>query len=318
MSLNPVAPAILPHYQSSSDPPISLCNSTTTSLPLARKPCKIPPQIIPFHAPSNNQPITEGTFILSLIQPRNQSKQNTAAHQPPPGSSSLLPSPLQHQANCLQAMHKPIQQFNQHLKVEHINRQNLQLLVLQLQIDFALLRYLLFSSVGTISNKDFAVENSATSLMINPNPNPTSTALLLPRADAPKLRRFTPLVAEGPPIAKTNNTSNADFQPTPNTQEAHSITLQNLTPRISKLKKLFADEIATCTSITAGIHSQCFFLYDIIRQFEPGNTDVIIRKIPSVKFVFDFSKVTRPSSDPLIEPATGFSSPTFFCQTLPL
>ena len=32
-------------------------------------------------------------------------------------------------------------------------------------------------------------------------------------------------------------------------------------------------------------------------------------KIPSVKFVFDFAKKARPSSDPLIEPATSFSSP---------
>ena len=33
MSLNPFAPTFVPHYQSPSDPPISLCNSTTMSLP---------------------------------------------------------------------------------------------------------------------------------------------------------------------------------------------------------------------------------------------------------------------------------------------
>ena len=33
--------------------------------------------------------------------------------------------------------------------------------------------------------------------------------------------------------------------------------------------------------------------------------------IPSVKLVFDSGKVARPSSDPLIEPATSFSSPIF-------
>ena len=57
------------------------------------------------------------------------------------------------------------------------------------------------------------------------------------------------------------------------------------------------------------IHSQYFFLYDKIRQLKPGNPDVIMWKIPSVKFVFDSAKVARPSSDPLIEPATSFSSP---------
>ena len=36
-----------------------------------------------------------------------------------------------------------------------------------------------------------------------------------------------------------------------------------------------------------------------------------IWKIPSVKFVFDSAKVARPSSDPLTEPTTRFSSPMF-------
>ena len=74
---------------------------------------------------------------------------------------------------------------------------------------------------------------------------------------------------------------------------------------------MFADEITTHTSVTAGIHSQYFFLYDRIRQLEPGNSDAIIWKIPSVKFVFDPAKKARPLSDPLIEPATIFSSPIF-------
>ena len=99
------------------------------------------------------------------------SKQDAAVHQPPPGS--LLPSPLQHQANCLQAIHKTIQKFNQHLKPEHLDRNTLQIIVLQLQNDFALLRYLFFLA-GKTSDKDIAVRNSATSPLITPYPNPTS------------------------------------------------------------------------------------------------------------------------------------------------
>ena len=111
--------------------------------------------------------------------------------------------------------------------------------------------------------------------------------------------------------AKINICANAIFQPTPNTQEAPAITTHNLTSRISKLEKLNSDEIATYTSIIARIHSQYFFLHDKIHQLEPGNSDVIIWKIPSLMFVFDFAKVARPYSDPLIEPATNFSSPSF-------
>ena len=315
MSLNPLALAFLPHYPSSSDPHISLCNSTTMGLPLAELICGMPPQTIPSHAPSVNQHITDGTFFLPLLRPTNKSKSDAALHQPTSGSSALLPSPLQHQANCLQAINKTIKQFNKHLKAEQLDRQTLQLILLQLQNDFALLRHLLFSPVETISNKDITVKNSATSSLLNskanPNPNPTSPAFPLPVPGEPELRRSTPVGAVGPPRTKTKNTANADFQPTPNTQEPPSTTVQNLTPRICKLEKFFADEISAYTSITAEIHSQYFFLYDKLRQLEPGHSDVINWKIPSVKFVFDSAKVARPSSDPLIELATAFSSPIF-------
>ena len=195
------------------------------------------------------------------------------------------------------------------MKAEKIDRQTLQQILLQLQNDFVLLRYLLFSPVETISNKDITVKNSASPLLNskanpnptpNPNPNLTSPAFPLPVAGEPELRRSIPVGAAGPPRTKANNTARADFQPTPNTQEAPSTTVQNLTSRICKLEKLFADEISAYTSITAGIHFQNFFLYDKLRQLEPGLSDVIIWKIPSVKFVFDSAKVARPSSDPLI------------------
>ena len=318
MSPNPLAPAFLPSYQSSYNLPYSLCNSTTMGLPLVQLICGMLPQTIPSLAPSINQHIADNTTLLPLLQQTNQSKPDAATHQPTPGSLALLPSTLQHQSNFLQVINKTIKQFYQHLKAEQLDRQTLQLTLLQLQNDFALLRYLLFSSVETISNKNITVKNSATSLLFNPkanpnphpNPNPTSTASPLPGPGEPKLHRSTPVGAVGPPRTKTNNTANADFQPTSNTQATPSTTVQKLTSRICKLEKLFADEISTYTSITAGIHSQYFLLYDKLRQLEPGHSDVIIWKIPSLKFVF-FAKVARSSSDPLIEPATSFSSPIF-------
>ena len=124
------------------------------SLPLAQSICGKPPKIVPSHAPSINQHILDGTFLLPFLQPTNQSKPNAAAHQVTPEPSAPLSSPLQHQANCLQANHKTIQQFNQHLKAQHLDRQTLQLIVLQLQNYSALVRYLLFS------HKDIAVKNS--------------------------------------------------------------------------------------------------------------------------------------------------------------
>ena len=165
------------------------------------------------------------------------------------------------------------------------------------------MRYLLFSSVGTIPISDTSVKNPAISPPINPNP--PSHALLLPCAAEPS----TPDGLVGPSRAKANNSANVDFQSSTTTRDGPLTTVQNLSSRISKLQKLFKAEIATYTSITAWIHSRYFFLYDKIRQLEADNSDVIIWRIPSVKFVFDSAKVARPSSDPLVEPATSFSSP---------
>ena len=317
MSLNPLAPTFLPHHQSSFDPPIMLDHSYAMNLPLVPITCGLPPQPIPLLTPSLNQQPTDSTVLLPLLQPINQYKTDAAAHKPTPGSSTHLTSSLHHQTKCLQAINNSIQQFNRHLKAEKLDRQILQLVVLQLQNDFAVLRYLLFSSIETTPNKDITVTDTATSPLIdtNANPNPSSqlpSAFSLPGPRAPTLRRSTPVGAVGPPRTETNNTGNVDFQPIPNTHDAPSTTIKNLTSRICKLEKLFANEVSTYTSITGGIHSQYFFLYDKIRQLEPGNSDAIIWKIPSAKFVLDSTKVARPSSDPLIDPpATSFSSPVF-------
>ena len=315
MSLNPLATAFLPSYQSSSNPPIALSNSTTMGLPLAQLFCGMPPQIFPLSllllTNTLLTPLPSSLFSSRPISLRQmQQLINPLLDLLAPLSSSL-----QHPWNCLQAINKTIKQFSQHLKAEQLDRQTLQLILLQLQNDFALLRYLLFSQVEATSNKNITVKDSAASPLFtpkaNPNPNPTSAARTFPGPSEPHLHRFTPVGAVGPPRTKSNNTANADFQPTPNTQEAPSTTVQNLTSRTCKLEKLFADEKSAYTSITAGVHSQYFFLYDKLRQLELGHSDVNFWKIPSVKFVFDSAKMARPSSDPLIEPATSFSSPIF-------
>ena len=140
MSLNPLAPAFPPQFQPSCDPATPLGNSDTMSFPLAQLICGIPPQITPFHAPSINQHITDGKFLLPSLQLTSQSKSNAAFHPSTPEFSAFLSSPLLHQANCLQTIHKIIQQLNQQLKAANLDIQALQLIALQLQNDFALLR----------------------------------------------------------------------------------------------------------------------------------------------------------------------------------
>ena len=76
-------------------------------------------------------------------------------------------------------------------------------------------------------------------------------------------------------------------------------------------KRKIADEITTYTSITAGIHSQYFSLYDKIRQVEPGNSNAIIWKIPSVMFAFDSAKLARLYPIPSLNRPKSFVSPFF-------
>ena len=151
-----------------------------------------------------------------------------------------------------------------------------------MQNDFPLLRYLLFSPVETIPNKNITVKDSATSLLLNsnPNPNPMSSAFPLSGPRDHTNLCSTPVVAVGPPRTKTNNTTNAIPQPTRNSQEAPSTTVQNLISRICKLEKMFADELSAYTSITAGIHSQNFFLYDKLRQLDLDMQMSLFGKFP--------------------------------------
>ena len=242
MSPNPLASAFFPSYQSSSNPPNSLRNSTIMGLPLAQLICGVPPQLIPSLALPINQYNSDNTLLLPLFQQTNQSKPDAAAHQPTPGSSASLPSSLQHQSNCLQAISKTIKQFSQHLKAEQRDRQTLQPNLFQLQNDFALLRYLLFSPFETIPNKNITVKDSATSPLLNthpnPTPNPTSSAFPLSGPRDHTLLCSTPVGAVGRPRTKTNSTTNANPQPTPNLQETPSTTVQNLISRNCKLKKI--------------------------------------------------------------------------------
>ena len=234
MSLNPLAPAFLPRHQSSSDPPLSLCNSNTMNLPLAQLICGMPPPNTPSHAPSINQHLADNTLLLPLLQPINQYTKDAAAYKPTLGSSTPLSSSLHHQMKCLQAINNSIQQFNQHLKAEKLDRQTLQLVVLQLQNDFAVLRYLLFSSTGTIPNKDVTVKDAATSPSLdttanpnpnanpnstpNPNPNPSShfpSAFSLPGPRAPTLRCSTPVGVVGQPKQKQTTLQTTISNPYP-------------------------------------------------------------------------------------------------------
>ena len=152
---------------------------------------------------------------------------------------------------------RSLKQLHQHSKAEQLDWKALYLFALQIMNDIALLRYLLFASVGTFLLTENSIHNSTVSPTDTLNPKPTSPRPLLPWTDDTSVCRFTPQGAVGAPRGKTINSASADFQSTPNTQEAPPTTVQNLpASKNSKFEKLLADEIAFLTSITFGKHNQ--------------------------------------------------------------
>ena len=166
MPLNPLAPAFFLHNQLPSDPPITLRRPTTMNLPLAQIFCGMPSPFVPpltLHIP---QPINDGTDLPFTLQ-KNPSKGDPESVQPLPGPSTLFPSSLHPQAQCLRAIQKRMKQLQQQLKAAHLDRKTVQLIALQFQNDFAMLRFLLLYSVGNISPDDNSVSHSIFNQQIN-------------------------------------------------------------------------------------------------------------------------------------------------------
>ena len=254
MSFNLFAPAPFPHYQFPQ--PICLAvqhyhdESPSCSNLLPKCLHRSPPP----HAPPITQTITDGTLKLPL------SSRRTHLNRMQKLFNLLLDLQFfcSHLFNIRRKVCKQFtfQQLQQHLKAEQLDRKTLQIIFCHLRNDFVVLGYLFLTSFEITPISDTFVINSAISrpiiLYSNPNPNPTSNALPIPCADEPSVRRFTPERAVGPPRAKTNNSSNADFQSSPNTREAPVTILQNITSRISELEKAFTVAIASYTSIMRG------------------------------------------------------------------
>ena len=87
--------------------------------------------------------------------------------------------------------------LDDYLKSDQLNRKALQHIALQLQNDFALLRYLLFSAIGVTHPNVHSSSHLAVSLTNKPHPNPILAATLVPTVAEPSTFRFTPEGAVG-------------------------------------------------------------------------------------------------------------------------
>ena len=102
----------------------------------------MPSPFVPLPSLHIPQPVNDSSDLPFTLQ-RNPPKQDPESIQLLPGPSTLFLSPLHLQAQCLHAIQKTIKQLQQHL-----DWNTLQIIALQFQNDFVVLRYFFFYSVG--------------------------------------------------------------------------------------------------------------------------------------------------------------------------
>ena len=139
------------------------------NLPLAQIFCGMPSPFVPPLTLDIPQPINDDTDLPFTLQ-KKPSIVDPESVQPLPGPSTLFPSSLHPQAQCLHAIQKRIKQLQQQLKAAHLHRKALQFIALQFQNDFAVLRYLLLYSVGNFSPHDNSVSHSPIQPANKPDP----------------------------------------------------------------------------------------------------------------------------------------------------
>ena len=138
MSLNPLAPIFFPQY-----------NSFPAVIEVLDNLKHMKPHLLPIvsgmsalnelYIPNIKTPDSDATT------PENQLRLDPQPRQHLSTSPSLQTSVLQNQeAQHLRAIHKTTRHLQEHLKSDQLNQRALLLITLQLQNDFASLRYLLF------------------------------------------------------------------------------------------------------------------------------------------------------------------------------
>ena len=114
MPLTPLAPACFPLYQLPSNPPNSLCNSTTMLFLFAR----LIGGMTSSFAPPPVVQVAPPIAILPLIPHNNLSSHDPESIHLLLGTSSPLPSSSHHQGQSKHAIHYIIKQLHHHMKTE--------------------------------------------------------------------------------------------------------------------------------------------------------------------------------------------------------
>ena len=197
-----------------------------------------------------------------------------------------------------------VAKLHQNLESEKLERQTLQLLVLQIQKDLMFTQNILMNPKTGTPPKQFSIDPPRTGTVTNPSVPETHE---LSQASASQIILMgdskTPTSSALPsPIPRQSSSS---------LQTLHSEVSPDIISQFNALEKQTKDDFSRQKSLLSSIQSNYSFLYDKIRQLEAGSNNTILWRISSVRFIFDSAKSAHRQSKPIDDKASGYWSPVF-------
>ena len=206
--------------------------------------------------------------------------------------------PLAHlkQVQYLHSVQLTVAQLHQDLESERLERQTLQLLVCQLQKDIFFLQTFLTNQRTGTPPKQFSIDPPSAGTVTNPQVPETRE---LPRASTYQIF-----------LMGDSNTPKLSDSPS-NLRISQSAAPSDILSKLDALEKQTKDHLSRQKSLFSSMQSNYSFLYDKIRQLEPGSNNTILWRISSVQFIFNSARSAHRQSKPINDKTTGYWSPVF-------
>ena len=180
----------------------------------------------------------------------------------------------------------------------------LQLLVCQLQKDIFFLQTFLTSQKTGTSPRQFSIDPPSAGTVTNPQVPETRE---LPRGSTSQII----LMGDSNTPKSSDSPSSTPSQIPSNLRISQSAAPSDILSKLDALEKQTKDDLSRQKSLLSSMQSNYSFLYDKIRQLEPGSNNTILWRISSVQFIFSSARSAHRQSTPINDKTTGFWSPVF-------
>ena len=223
-------------------------------------------------APTSNphpQPIEEQIHSLSVQLNQLQTYSEASIQQTTP---LIQKFPLAHlkQVQYLHSAQLTIAKLHQDLESKKLERQTLQLLVLQIQKDLIFTQNIFMNQNTETPPKQFSFDPPSAGTVTNPAVPETHG---LPQASASQIV----LMGDSKiPKSSALPSSPVPCQVSSSPQTPHSAVSPDITSKFNTLEKQTKDDLSRQKSLLSSIQSNYSFLYDKIHQLEVGSNNTIL------------------------------------------